>query len=149
MSGLPGRNQVGHYPPVSTRSAASRIVIGVLLAVVLALSVALLTRSRGDSTAVPSARADLHTAIEQEIQKETGGLNSEPAVDAYLDRLERRARQQGKVTAVEIEPGFVAIQRLDAALGSKRVLEKQAQFSGRMERLQQELGVLRRDGGEP
>lgn len=134
---------------MSTRIAASRIVIVVLLAAVVALSVTLLVRSREDSGTVPSARPNLRAAIDQEIHRETGGLNSEAAVDAYLDRLERRARQQGKVTAVEIEPGFVAIQRLDPALGSKRVLEKQAQFSGRMERLQQELGALRPDGDEP
>lgn len=133
---LPESSALGIIPAMA-KQAGSKLAIGVLAGLVLVLS-ALLFRSNRSPEA--SARQSLRPAIEAEIEKETAGLDTEGAVDAYLDRLERRARAQGKVTAVEIEPGMVAIQRLGAVLGHKAVMEKQARFGDRMQKLQSELG---------
>jgi hypothetical protein len=54
-------------------------------------------------------------------------------IDAYLDSLEDRARNNGKVTALEVEPGIALIHK--KCVDPDRV----GQFSARMLRLQHEL----------
>lgn len=112
-------------------------MVGVLVIAVGALAFVALRRHDGSSA--PPAQSNVRAAIDDAIRKETAGLDTPEAVDAYLDRLEKRAREQGKVTAVEIEPGITAIDRLRGSLGEERVAEKRNRFSRRMEQLQWEL----------
>ena len=60
---------------------------------------------------------------------------SSTELDAYLARLEQRARAQGKVTALEVEPGFAAILRSNLPDSDRRLTE----FGQRQARLSAEL----------
>ena len=80
----------------------SHYVIGALLVLVAVLSISLVRRSGSPPDAVSAQRPNLRPAIQRAIETETRGLETEPQVDAYLDRLESRARSQNAVTAVEI-----------------------------------------------
>jgi hypothetical protein len=123
---------------VASEVARYRLVVGLLVIVVGVLAVVAFRRS--GSTAAPApAQSNLRAAVDEAIRTETPGLDTPQAVDAYLERLEKRAREQGKVTAVEIEPGITAIDRLRGTLGEERVAEKRNRFSRRMEQLQFEL----------
>lgn len=122
-----------------------RVAVGVLTIGIVALAI-LLLRGPGVQSAPAAAGTSMRAAIDQAVRTETQGLDTPEAVDAYLDRLESRARAQGKVTAVEIEPGITAIDRLRSSLGEERVLEKRNQFSRRMEQLQFDLLRKTADG---
>jgi hypothetical protein len=131
------------FLPSVYRSRVNTFVVALLVAIIVGLVVALVVQSRSGSTKPP----DLRGAIREEIQREVGALRTEQDVDAYLDRLERRARERGVVTAVEIEPGFAAIDRLTGDGGSVAA-RKRVAFGARMERLQAELHAESRAEGK-
>src|SRR5688572_20406856 len=80
------------------------------------------TQSGGNvenGTAAPpvAAAVDVRKQIEDAIRTEVEPLRGRDEVMAYLDRLRARAVAQRKVTALEVEPGLAAIERLEPALG--------------------------------
>jgi hypothetical protein len=86
--------------------------------------------------ALPAAAAPPEeSAIIDAIQAELSGLPdapSEPEIDAFLDRLVRRAADRGVVTALEVEPGRRAIDRLYGRLEPARLNDKRRAFADRM-----------------
>lgn len=87
---------------------------------------------------------DLRPSIEQEEQLALPGLHGRADVEAYLERLEARARAQGRVTAVEIEPGMTAIFALRGTVPEPDVLAMADDFDARMQALGAELGAAAR-----
>jgi hypothetical protein len=87
---------------------------------------------------------DLRPSIEHEEERALPGLHGRADVEAYLDRLEARARAQGRVTAVEIEPGMTAIFALRGPLPEGEVLALAEAFDARMQALGAELGAAAR-----
>jgi len=80
---------------------------------------------------VPSATAagadGIHAAVEQIVRTRVSALHTEAEVDAYLAELIARARRKGAVTALELEPGLLAIEQL--RIDPHRIVEKQIAFS--------------------
>jgi hypothetical protein len=87
---------------------------------------------------------DLRPSIEQEEQLALPGLRGRVDVEAYLERLEARARANGRVTAVEIEPGMTAIFALRDTMPEPDVLAMADDFDARMQALGTELGAAAR-----
>jgi hypothetical protein len=79
-------------------------------------------------------RARVREAIER------ADVRGRESLDRFLEMLEARARAQGKVTALEVEPGIAMIE-----LHSKDP-EEVSRFSERMQRLQEEFA---RAGAKP
>jgi hypothetical protein len=75
--------------------------------------------------------------IEAAVRTEVDPLRGREAVAAYLERLRARAVAQHQVTALEVEPGVAAIERLEPELGSDAVQEWIATFSRSMAALSQ------------
>jgi hypothetical protein len=92
-----------------------------------------------------SMRAQIRQAIETDVAP----LHSEGDVDRYLGDLEARARRNGRVTALELEPGIRAIQRLADELGHERADEKLAAFAQKMTRLAAEVDGRERPAPPP
>lgn len=53
-------------------------------------------------------------------------------LEEYLAGLEARARERGRATASEVEPGFQAIALLESQLGAEATWKIRAAFSRRM-----------------
>lgn len=87
---------------------------------------------------------DLRPRIVEEEQRELPGLSDRTDVEAYLDRLEARARAQGQATAVEIEPGMTAIFALRGTEPEEQVLAMADAFDARMQAVSAELGAVER-----
>jgi hypothetical protein len=81
------------------------------------------------ASGAPNVRAQVREAIDD------AGVTGRESLDRFLDVLEARARAQGKVTALEVEPGIAMIERHSSDP------EEIARFSERMQRLQQELSA--------
>jgi hypothetical protein len=94
--------------------------------------------SRRPSLAVPPV-AMLPPAVQREVETAVPTLHSEGDVDRYLAELQARARRQGRVTAVEVEPGVQAIAQLEASLPPGRAVEKLAEWQQQMSALSREL----------
>lgn len=92
-------------------------------------------------TSSPRPRLDLRPRIEQEQQRELPPLRDRDDVDAYLERLVSRARVQGRVTAVEVEPGMSAIFALRGSMPEAQLLALADDFDARMQALSAELGA--------
>jgi hypothetical protein len=87
----------------------------------------------------PAARAvDMRARIEEAIRTEVEPLHRRPDVEAYLERLRRRAVAQRRVTALEVEPGVAAIERLMPELGPEATQERVARFVQSMTALSRE-----------
>ncbi len=82
-----------------------------------------------------SVTAQLQASMENEVT----AVTTEAELETFLDRLERRARSQRMVSALEIAPGRRAIQSLAPVLGEKEALERQVAFLERMGKLSAEL----------
>ncbi len=87
---------------------------------------------------------DLRPEIEREEERALPELHGRADVEAYLERLEARARAQGRVTAVEIEPGMTAIFTLRGRVSEEDVLAMADDFDTRMQALGVELGTTAR-----
>jgi hypothetical protein len=122
--------------------------IGLVLGGALAGGALTFVVFRGHSAAPPAAAPDtleashaapaevdlrprVAQAIGEAVQK-VGAMRDEAAVRALLSELEQRARRQGVVTAMEIEPGLAAIETLEDAVGIDGVQLRQAEFAARM-----------------
>jgi hypothetical protein len=75
-----------------------------------------------------STRMEIARIIRQEVEP----LRGVEQVEAYLARLEARARAKGRVTALEVEPGIAAIRGLLPRIGQKRVRLQVTAFGRRM-----------------
>lgn len=86
----------------------------------------------------------LRPEISQEEQQVLPGLHGRGDVDAYLHKLAERARAQGRVSAVEVEPGMSAIFALRGQIPEGELLAMADDFDGRMQALTAELGATPR-----
>jgi hypothetical protein len=82
---------------------------------------------------------DVRAQIRQAVETEVAPLKGAGEVERYLGDLEARARRNRRVTALEVEPGVEAIQRLAGEIGPERTQEKLATFTQTMARLSAEL----------
>jgi hypothetical protein len=85
----------------------------------------------------PDRRADVRPQIEAALRSEVAPLRGREDVSAYLEYLRARAVAQQQVTALEVEPGVAAIERLEPELGSDAVQEWIARFTQSMAALSQ------------
>jgi hypothetical protein len=76
--------------------------------------------------------------IEAALRTEVEPLRGRDEVSAYLERLRVRAVAQHQVTALEVEPGVAAIERLEPELGSDAVQEWIVRFTQSMAALSQQ-----------
>jgi len=81
---------------------------------------------------------DMRARIEEAIRTEVEPLHGRRDVEAYLERLTRRAVAQRRVTALEVEPGVAAIERLMPELGPEATQEWVARFVQSMTALSRE-----------
>lgn len=82
--------------------------------------------------------------IEQLMMQKPVVVEDRAQLEEYLDRLESQARDKGRVTALEVEPGLSAIALLEPELGPEESLKLQTRFANRMMALSLEGGK----GGE-
>jgi hypothetical protein len=94
--------------------------------------------------ASPGGVPDLRPAIRARVAAVLAEGRRGHELDLYLDELERAARAQGRVTALEIVPGLEAI---EAAYPGD--MEKGPAFARRMEDLQRQLGQAPPGPAEP
>ena len=80
---------------------------------------------------------DLRPRVEAALRDEVEPLRGKDDVTAYLERLHVRATARGQVTALEIEPGVAAIERLTPELGSEAAQEWVGRFVQSMTELSQ------------
>jgi hypothetical protein len=86
----------------------------------------------GSVSPVSGGHANLRALIVRAIAE--APVRNRTDLPSYLDGLEARAREQGRVTALEIEPGLEMVTRHGGGP------EEIAAFSQRMKKLQAELG---------
>jgi hypothetical protein len=89
-------------------------------------------RAPGDPTEMPRRIA---AAVDGEVSE----LATPAQVDAYLNQLQGRARRQGRVTALEVEPGLAALARFRDELGSDELFRRQERFKLAVLQLAREL----------
>jgi hypothetical protein len=70
-----------------------------------------------------------------EAEKLGANLRTEADLDRQLAVLEVRAREQGQVTALEVETGLLLIDRMQHVLPAGKNIQKRAEFTARLERL--------------
>lgn len=81
-----------------------------------------------------AAQGDTANAGEPSVQPlDEAGLHQ------LFDALEARARAKGHVSALEIEPGFTAIEASQNRLGPEKTREMWKEFNTRMQKLSAEL----------
>jgi hypothetical protein len=73
-------------------------------------------------------RADARPRIEKAMRTEVEPLRGRDEVAAYLEKLRVRAVSQHQVTALEVEPGVAAIEKLEPEIGSDATQEWIARF---------------------
>jgi hypothetical protein len=84
-----------------------------------------------------AGREDVRPRIAEAIRTEVEPLQGREDVASYLDRLRARAVAQGRVTALEVEPGVAAIERLAPELGGDATQEWIVRFTVSMAELSQ------------
>ncbi len=89
-------------------------------------------------TQAPGDGAEIRALADQRIASEVAGLTTRQDVEAYLERLEARARAAGRVTAADILPGLEAPERLRGQVPDLELTAMRARFSTRMKRLSRE-----------
>ena len=90
---------------------------------------------------IPVAQ-DVPAQIAKTVRDEVEQLDDMPALDSYLDELETRARSNGSVSALHVEPGMMAIEKMLLEEGPEVVANAQADFARRMTRLSRSLRGL-------
>lgn len=99
-----------------------------------------------DAGAAQSVRAQVRRIVREEVE----GLATREEVEAYLDRLVERARARGAVTALDVEPGFAAIDQIAPEMGAESAERLRWRFDNRMMELGTELEAGAGDeGGGP
>lgn len=76
-------------------------------------------------------RAKLDADVADAVAKVMPNLKTRDDLDNYLDSLEAKARAQGKVTALELEPGLKAIEAFGNA-DPQEIEQRQTGFAARM-----------------
>lgn len=116
----------------------SPMVVGLIAIAGVLGGFAIARRGNGPDVAAAAsasaAGAHMRAAIQRVIDEEVTNLETEAQVDAYLSKLEARAIANGRVTALEVEPGFAAIARLRDG-DPKRLDQKHQAFASRMSAL--------------
>jgi hypothetical protein len=87
----------------------------------------------------PADQPSVHAAIERKVEADRPTLHNAHDIDGYLADLEAHARQNGKVTALEVEPGLMAIREHAEQLGTEEALRKSDEFAQKMARLSAQL----------
>jgi hypothetical protein len=93
---------------------------------------------------VPPPTVDVRAQVRRAVEEKAPALKSASDVEHYLSDLESQARRNGKVTALEVEPGMQAIAQLRGELGRERAMELELAFGQKMARISAERD--RRDG---
>ena len=95
-----------------------------------------LSAATGDGAGTPSRRdADLRESVRARVAAALAEQRRGYELDLYLQELERAARAQGLVSALEVAPGLAAIEAAYPGDG-----ERGPAFARRMEALARELG---------
>jgi hypothetical protein len=85
--------------------------------------------------ATPEPGQAMRARFVAEAERRGATLRTEQDLDRALDELEKRARDQGQVTAMEVETGILLIERMRGVLPPGATIEKRAAFTQRMQAL--------------
>ncbi|HEX6275648.1 MAG TPA: hypothetical protein VFZ53_21550 [Polyangiaceae bacterium] len=128
LGGLALFHQSGH-----AASSAPAVAVPVPLA---APSVPVREEPSRPPAAASSERAPtMRMQFMAEAEKRGANLRTEADLDRELAALEERARNQGQVTALEVETGLLLIERMQHALPAGKNIQKRAEFTARLERI--------------
>ena len=72
-------------------------------------------------------------------ETQASDVRTERDLDRYLDGLEAKARAQGSVTALEVQPGVMAIRKAPYTEDGERRMQRVMEFSDRMAKLSAQL----------
>jgi hypothetical protein len=75
---------------------------------------------------------DLRAEIRRRIAVSVEPLRTEAELEHYLARLETAARARGFATALEVEPGLAAIEKVLGERGPSAVMRRQGAFDASM-----------------
>jgi hypothetical protein len=85
--------------------------------------------------ATPEQGQSIRARFIAEAEQRGATLRTEHDLDQALTALEKRARDQGQVTAMEVETGLLLIDRMRDVLPPGATIEKKAVFTQRMQAL--------------
>jgi hypothetical protein len=85
--------------------------------------------------ATPEQGQSIRARFIAEAERRGATLRTEQDLDQALIALEKRARDQGQVTAMEVETGILLIDRMRDVLPPGATIEKRAAFIQRMQAL--------------
>jgi hypothetical protein len=83
---------------------------------------------------IPNVRAEVVKVVEARAPE----IHTVGDVDHYLGELEAQARRKHQVTALEVEPGILAIRQMQSELGPDETMRLTADFTQKMARLSAE-----------
>ena len=89
----------------------------------------------------PPPTVDVRPQIRRATEAVAPTLHSARDVERYLGDLEQQARRNHRVTALEVEPGLIAIREHAGELDPQRQLELEGEFIRKMNRLSSELAT--------
>lgn len=95
--------------------------------------------TKGAPVASVAPAVDIRAQIRQADEVNQATLKTEQDVDRYLETLIARAKQNRRVTALEVQPGIHAILELTEQIGDDRAMAKHSQFTKLMAKLSAEL----------
>jgi hypothetical protein len=85
-------------------------------------------------------RISVRRRIAQLIEKEVIPIEEQNQLDDYLMLLKDRAKENGRVTAMEVQPGIEAISKFETILGPIETMRRRQVFTGEMASLSKEFG---------
>jgi hypothetical protein len=89
--------------------------------------------------ATPEQGQSIRARFIAEAEQRGATLRTEQDLDQALTALEKRARDQGQVTAMEVETGILLIDRMRGVLPPGAMIEKRAAFIQRLQALSLEM----------
>jgi hypothetical protein len=92
-------------------------------------------RAARTEEATPGQGQSMRARFVAEAEQRGATLRTEQDLDQALIALEKRARDQGQVTAMEVETGILLIDRMRDVLPPGATIEKRAAFMQRMQAL--------------
>ncbi|WP_375772209.1 hypothetical protein NR798_15410 [Archangium gephyra] len=119
-------------PPVHRLRLGLLFLAGCLLSGALG---AVMTRRLGQEQpprAETPAPQDLRAEIRRRIAANVEPLRTEAELEHYLSELEAAARARGFATALEVEPGLAAIEKVLGGHGPGAVVRRQGAFDASM-----------------
>ena len=84
-------------------------------------------------------RTEVRSQVRSVIERDRPRVQTVASLDGYLSDLERAARANHRVTALEVQPGVAAIAALAEELDPQRTIERQMEFARQMQVLSAEL----------